>query len=517
MFKKTIISTIIASILGLSGCTGLSIPQDTDLREKELLQPAIDKFESSEPAIIKRKTKPIKVIQPNDVPQEILNKRIELSLSGEAKIADLPNILEEYGIYLVATEDVDLDKTIYLNNFKGTVEDLFQIIGSINNLSFNYQRNNIISIDLTSDYVIDIPQNADIISEMETAITPLGAQDIQSSIVGGTIMYKATYLANQKIEKYVTRFSKNASVIGLQVAVMTVQLDKDSEKGFDWSKLNASIGNSNILKSETDSSTGTVGGVTNPSTGTGTGTGTPTAADTAAADALKGSTYGTSLKNLQTLGAFTGTASTLRALNGTFDITAVLNYLSTYGQTKTNQSVSMKTLSGKEVTLKSVQTIPYVSGINNTSTGSGSSNGGNYGGGVSSGTETDEIEIGLTLDMTPYYDSDSGIVTVELELELSSLIAFIELSAGNQIGKLTQPQTQEQNFTNFMKLKAGESSIIGGVTYEQVSDNRNSISYLETSKIASQNQKVSKNAVFIMLRPTVTMFGDFDKEIEIIQ
>lgn len=516
MFKKTIISTIIASILGLSGCTGLSIPQDTDLREKELLQPAIDKFESSEPAIIKRKTKPIKVIQPTDIPQEILNKKIEISLSGEAKIADLPNLLEEFGIYLVATEDVDLDKTIYLNNFKGTVEDLFQIIGSINNLSFNYQRNNIISIDLTSDYVIDIPQNADIISEMETAITPLGAQDIQSSIVGGTIMYKATYLANQKIEKYVTRFSKNASVIGLQVAVMTVQLDKDSEKGFDWSKLNASIGNSNILKSETDTSTGTTGGVTG---GTGTGTGTGTAADTAAADSLKGSTYGTSLKNLQTLGAFTGTASTLRALNGTFDITAVINYLSTYGQTKTNQSVSMKTLSGKEVTLKSVQTIPYVSGINNTSGYGGSSNGSSngYGGGVSSGTETDEIEIGLTLDMTPYYDSDSGIVTVELELELSSLIAFIELSAGNQIGKLTQPQTQEQNFTNFMKLKAGESSIIGGVTYEQVSDNRNSISYLETSKIASQNQKVSKNAVFIMLRPTVTMFGDFDKEIEIIQ
>lgn len=177
----------------------------------------------------------------------------------------------------------------------------------------------------------------------------------------------------------------------------------------------------------------------------------------------------------------------------------------------------MKTLSGKEVTLKSVQTIPYVSGINNTSGyGSSSSNNG-YGSGVSSGTETDEIEIGLTLDMTPYYDSDSGIVTVELELELSSLIAFIELSAGNQIGKLTQPQTQEQNFTNFMKLKAGESSIIGGVTYEQVADNRNSISYLETSKIASQNQKITKNAVFIMLRPTVTMFGDFDKEIEIIQ
>jgi type II secretory pathway component GspD/PulD (secretin) len=525
MFKKTIISTIIASILGLSGCTGLSIPQDTEFREKELLQPAVDKFESAEPALIKRKTKPIKVIQPTDIPQEILNKKIELSLSGEAKIADLPNLLEEFGIYLVATENVDLDKIIYLNNFKGTVEDLFQVIGSINNLSFNYQRNNIISIDLTSDYVIDIPQNADIVAEMETAITPLGAQDIQSSIVGGTIMYKATYLDNQKIEKYVTRFSKNASVIGLQVAVMTVQLDKDSEKGFDWSKLNASIGNANILKSDTSSTTTGATGGTTGDVPSGTSGGAAGATDAAgnliptAEDLLKGSYYGSSLKNLQTLGNFTGTASTLRALNGTFDITAVINYLSTYGQTKTNQSVLMKTLSGKEVSLKSVQTIPYISGINNTSGYGGGSTGGNsgYGGGVSSGTETDEIEIGLTLDMTPYYDSDSGIVTVELELELSSLIAFLELSAGNQIGKLTQPQTQEQNFTNFMKLKAGESSIIGGVTYEQVADNRNSISYLETSKIASQNQKTSKNAVFIMLRPTVTMFGDFDKEIEIIQ
>ncbi len=518
MFKRTIISTIIASILGLSGCTGLSIPQDNDLKERELIQPALDKFQAAEPAIIKRKAKPIKVIHPNDVPEEILNRQVQISLSSDAKVADLPSVLEEYGIYLVATENVDLEKSIFINNFKGSIEDLFQVIGSIYNLSFNYERNNIIAIDTSSEYVIDIPQNSDIISEMETAISPLGAQDIQSSLVGGTIMYKATYASNQKIEKYVKRFSKNASVIGLQVAVITVQLDKESEKGFDWSKLNASIGNSSIAPvADSQSSGGTgiignTGGIGNTGTGTGTSTGNTGTGSTATAPV--GSDFGTSLSNLQTLGQLTGSAATLRALNGTFDITAVINYLSTYGQTKTNQSVSMKTLSGKEVTLKSVQTIPYVSGINNNY-GGGNSNG-NYNG-VSSGTETDEIEIGLTLDMTPYYDSDSGMVSVELELELSSLIAFLELSAGNQIGKLTQPQTQEQNFTNFMKLKAGESSIIGGITYEQVSDNRNGISYIETSKVASQNQKITKNAVFIMLRPTVTMFGDFDKEIEIIQ
>lgn len=505
MFKKTILSTVMASIF-LSGCTGLSVPQDNDLREKELVQPAIDKFETSEPAIIKRRSKPIKVIEPFAIPKEIKDKKLEISLSNEAKVSDLPSVLEDYGIYLILSEEVDRDKEIYLNNFKGDLGDLFEIIGSVYNLSFNYQRSNIISIDVASDYVIDVPQNADIISELESAISPLGAQEINTSIVGGTIMYRSTYLAKQKIDKYLTRFSKNASVIGLQVAVLTVQLDKNNERGFDWSQLDASVGNS-ALKAVENVATGTgTGGVVGGGTGTGTGTGTTT-------EPVKGTDFGNNLSDLQSLGQLTGTAATLRALNGTFDITAVINYLSTYGQTRTNQSVSMKTLSGKEVTLKSVQTIPYVSGVNNTSTG----NTGGIGGGVSSGTETDEIEVGLTLDMIPYYDSDSGIVSVEVELELSSLIAFIELSAGDQIGKLTQPQIQEQNFTNFMKLKAGETSIIGGVTYESISDNRNSISYIETSDIASQNKKITKNAVFIILRPTVTMFGDFDKEMEIIQ
>lgn len=508
MFKKTIISTVIASVL-LTGCTGLSVPQDNDLKEQELVQPAVDKFETTEPAIIKRKSKPIKIIQPNEIPNEIKDKKLEISLSGEAKVADLPNLLEDYGIYLLLGEDVDAEKIIYINNFKGNLGDLFEIIGSLYNLSFNYQRNNIISIENTSDYVLDVPQNADIISELESAISPLGAQDINTSIVGGTIMYRSTYLAKQKIEKYLKRYSKNASVIGLQVAVLTVQLDKNSEKGFDWSQLNASIGNSAIKTVDPSTTTGlgTVGTGTNGTGTTGTGTTTPT-------ETVTGSDFGSNLKDLQTLGQFTGTAGTLRALNGTFDITAVVNYLSTYGQTRTNQSVSMKTLSGKEVTLKSVQTIPYVSGVNNTTTGS---TGGYVVGAVSSGTETDEIEVGLTLNMVPYYDSDSGIVSVEVELELSSLIAFLELSAGNQIGKLTQPQTQEQNFTNFMKLKAGENSIIGGVTYESITDNRDSISYIETADIASQNKKITKNAVFIILRPTVTMFGDFEKEIEIIQ
>ena len=107
------------------------------------------------------------------------------------------------------------------------------------------------------------------------------------------------------------------------------------------------------------------------------------------------------------------------------------------------------------------------------------------------------------------------MVTVDLNLDLSSLLAMTEITTGST--KITQPQTQTQTFTNLMKLKAGESSVIGGIMYDTVSDNRSGISYLEEMDIASQSKSMTKNAVFIILRPTVTLFGDFEKEKEVIQ
>jgi len=83
--------------------------------------------------------------------------------------------------------------------------------------------------------------------------------------------------------------------------------------------------------------------------------------------------------------------------------------------------------------------------------------------------------------------------------------------------KITQPQTQTQKFTNLMKLKTGDSSVIGGIMYDTISDNRTGISYLENMDIASQSKQTTKNAVFILLRPSVTVFGDFEKDKEVIQ
>jgi type II secretory pathway component GspD/PulD (secretin) len=96
---------------------------------------------------------------------------------------------------------------------------------------------------------------------------------------------------------------------------------------------------------------------------------------------------------------------------------------------------------------------------------------------------------------------------LSLNLTLETLIGFRELSAGNQLGTIERPETQDQEFNSTVRLQAGETALVGGLIYESFSDSRTSIQGLEKYPVGSQNTTVTKNAMFILLRPTVTVYG----------
>tara|TARA_Y100001936_G_C15880045_1_gene562332 strand:- start:356 stop:880 length:525 start_codon:yes stop_codon:yes gene_type:complete len=171
----------------------------------------------------------------------------------------------------------------------------------------------------------------------------------------------------------------------------------------------------------------------------------------------------------------------------------------------------MKTLSGKEVGIKSINNVPYIDNVGVQGSQNGFTNGNGFG---SSQVET--LEVGLDLKLQPFYSADSELVTIDVKLSLSSLLGFVELQAGNQLGTVSYPNTQEQEFSDIVKLRAGEPVIVGGITYDQVSDKRNNPSFLKDYKTASKNETVSRNAMFILLRPTVTIFSNFDQEETIV-
>lgn len=451
----------------LSGCANVAIPDVENFNEQQIIRPEMDRLEKNEPALTKIKTEAFIIQRPDSLPNFIREKEVNLTFSKDYTISDFTIALNIMGINIIIAETKKTDlgaKKISVRNYNGKLGDLLDVISSLYNISFNYESGGILTIDEQSTYIINILQNEDIISDLKNTIERLGAEELEYSLIGGNLTYRASPKSHEKIKNYIDAYSKNVAVIGLQVSVVTVQLDKKSNKGFDWSALNVIAGEKSLFTSDIVSS-------------------------------------GLGL-------AVNSAGITAKIVNNDFNFSSVINYLSTYGKTEAQQSTMMKTISGKEVSLKSTQSIPYVKEVELTVSDNSNSS-------SSQGITTDKVDVGLTLAITPYFDSNTNMVTVNLKLDLSSLLSMTEITSGDT--KITQPSTQTQTFTNLMKLKTGDSSVIGGIMYDTISDNRTGVSYLEDMDIASQNKQYTKNAVFIILRPNVTIFGNFEKEKEIIQ
>jgi hypothetical protein len=465
----------------------VKIPDNYLYEEKEKLK---NSFKT--PSLIKVKSKPIQIVKPNKFPDSLQNKEINLSLKN-AKVEDLPFIFSSFGVVLIPTspfEGVELN----IHNYKGTLKDFMMVAGSLYNLSFSYEGSNIIAIEEDSNYVIVIPQEEKIAEEITTAIGKMGATDVSTSLIGGTVSYRANVRQNKNIESYIKRFSDNAAMIGLEVAIVTVNLERDIKEGFDWQQFGLKFGDIKLGETSTP--------VVTP---TDSLTGDPVVPEIA-----KKVKLGNGFKDIKALTSISSSSTGLELLKGDLTFSAVFDYLSTYGKTTTNQSVMLKGLNGLPLSIRSGKSIPFIKDVSsNTTTGGSTSD-------TSKSAKVETIETGIELEMNPYYDVENQITSVSVKLDLVTLLGFIELEAGNDT-TLSQPSTQDQSFESYVKLRLGESTVMGGVTFESVGDKRNSLSFIDNLNIAHRNEGIEKNAIFILIRPTITVYGDFEKDIEIIK
>jgi type II secretory pathway component GspD/PulD (secretin) len=184
-------------------------------------------------------------------------------------------------------------------------------------------------------------------------------------------------------------------------------------------------------------------------------------------------------------------------------MSGLMNFLETFGDATTVQNVMMKTITGKEVALDSTTNVPYASSVGISAVGGTSSSTGVPVGTVSTSTAT----AGIQLKLTPAYDAYNKIVTVDLNLAVNAIVGSNNVSAGNQIGSLSQPTTQTQKFNGTVRLRPGETAVIGGVRYSSTSDNRSGLSFLENTRTGSSTVSKSINEMFIVIRPSVVLYG----------
>lgn len=541
----------------LSSC--VSFQKETEIETQAELTDEITKsWADQEPAITHMSGKTATVVSsPSFIPEKYRKIPVDFKFSRNLELSELSVFLEQLGVYFVAS-GVDIGKKkVMMPSYKGRLGNFLDAMSSVHNVAFHWDSGVIVARE-HGHYVMSIPQDEELISNIRTEMQALGALEVAASLTAGVISYKATPKTQIRIKRYLTKLTENAAMVTMQVALISVNLDRNRNTGFDWGSLSAKFGDLGVHNFNNN---GFGGGSTTGQTSTGGGTDTGSGSNSS-----NNSTETNAAGQLLTL---VGDALKLDVARGQFDLVGMVNALSTYGKTKTLQSVQLKTLSGRETKLRSGSSVPFVSsiGVSTLGTNQGYSNGfgnnsnrnfnnngnngnfnngnngnfnngnnnnggfnnggsnnnqnngnfGNNGGSLFGSANTSNIDTGLTLTLKPFYDADSEIVTVDLDMEVKSILSFVELSAGNQIGSITQPNTQEQEFTDVIKLKAGQSAILGGLMIETDRTNQATLAYLEDYDMASAKSSVNRQALFIMLRPAVTVYGNFKKSKEVVR
>lgn len=462
---------------------------------------------------------------------------IQFAASNDATVNDLTQTLSASGVQIAfkwvnAKGDEILKRRLPFSRYNGTVGGLLDALRTGIGI-VAWQEGQTIFLSDAERYAVSLPQNEDILKQVSETLKNLGATEIVTSLDGGKVIYSATPGAQDEvIGPFMRRMVRNLATINLQVAIVSLAVTDKSAHGFDWSKFGVGF------DSRKDALAGAYRGgqaQNTPGNNTGTGTGTGTGTINNGGGLLSSQQQGPAnflpesrgdqkggLVDLAKDGLILGTTQTpsVLGIRAAVTVAGAIDWLSTFGNTNVTQHVDLRTISGKQVKFRSGQEIPYVKGVGVSS--NGSANSGNVSGGSNNllgSTQTDKVKTGLTVELTPRYDSDAELVTSELKMELKSVLEFVQLSAGNQIGTLTQPRTQEQELNDIVRLKAGQTAILGGLQYDQEQFDGNEPTFARdalrkmSSSTGRRAQDVSRNALFIILRPVITVYETDDNEV----
>ena len=415
--------------------------------------PALSVIDIPGPAVIKI---------PGVLPEKLKQMRIEASTGEDHTVRDLMAVLGAQGIPSIITSDEVADTYVPITNYKGTIGGLLSAVSKSLNVSFSWE-DGVLIVGRQGGYVFAIVQNEEVGGKIKEDLASMGAEGVEFSLTSGLLKFDADWKDHRDIMEYMERVTEGMGTISLQVSVITVSLDNQKSQGFDWSAMGAELRGGAVA----EAATATVEGAAEAAVMTGIRT------------------------------SVNSSAASFLLDHGSFSMTGLFSVLSKYGETRSSQNVMLKTLPGTEVSIRSGNSIPYVSGITSAAT---------TGGAVTGGASFDTVESGVTIKITPNLDAKSGIVTMAVDMDIKSLLGFIDVSAGDQVGSASQPNIQEQSFNDISRVGLGDTVILGGVTFESQSDIRNSILGLTDMPVGHQSDNTKREALFIVIRPTAVMY-----------
>ncbi len=121
-------------------------------------------------------------------------------------------------------------------------------------------------------------------------------------------------------------------------------------------------------------------------------------------------------------------------------------------------------------------------------------------------TQFTYTDVGVVLDLTPKIHNDSEI-SLHVEVEISTVRDFVD------IGGISQPVIGQRRVTHDIRIKEGESSILGGLVQSQLFKTKSGVPFLGEIPIlgrlfSSTDTQVSENEILVVLIPHIVRLPD---------
>jgi len=456
--KKALLPIVISSVL--AGCSSFPSNYEETITGSRRTQAEArselgDGWTATAPLTFVKSSAGESIRQLGALPSTLAQRQVELDFMPGAKVSveDLSQALRAQGVSLVSRLSTTKIDDLTVPKFKGTLIELLELLGQIHNISHE-QRNGVLFLTEAARYSVAMPQNEELLKRVTEGLKSFGLEKVSYDLTAGKLFFEAKPDVIDTVHDYLSSVSNNSAMITLQVAVLTLGHNRDRSVGFDWTSFGATYG-------------------------------------------IQGLAPGVAADALGRVATASGTGFGYTFSGNTFSLATAIKAMSKYGTARTEQNVTMGTLSGMPVKISSGNEIPYVKSI-------GSSVG--AGGAIAGNSNTEIVKSGLELQVTPNYDNKDYSVVTDLKVDMSALVGFRELSAGANLGSLSQPEMQRLAFETVGRLAAGDTLVVGGVTYDQLSNNYQTLPGLEASSLASTVQKVTRQSIYIVVRPTVVVF-----------
>ncbi len=272
---------------------------------------------------------------------------------------------------------------------------------------------------LKTFYLQNLSQPTELQDVVNAIRAVLDVQRVQQLLSQNALVVRGTPDQIALAEKLVDDLDKARPEVIVDIAVLQVSKDRSRTLGMSW-PTSATV----ALQSNINSTTTTTGTTTSGTGGTVT----------------SGSSTGLNLNTLGNLNA-TDFQVTIPPAN----LSAVMGD----SDTKMLQNPQVRALDNQKATLKIGERVPVATGSFQPGIG---------GVGINPlvNTQFQYLDVGVNIDVTPHVHADREI-TLKITMEISSVVGQ------SSIGGISQPIIGQKKIEHEIRLKDGESSLIGGI------------------------------------------------------